>query len=214
MSFSSYNALIDSLIRDGYLKTPRIIDAFKATDRAGFVLQALISRAYENIPLPIGYKQTISQPLTVAFMLELLQPEAGNKILEIGAGSGWQTALLAYCVGDKGKVLALERIPEISAYGERNVSNYGFISSGRVQWKCEDGSSGFLSEAPYDRIIAAASASEFPESWLKQLTAGGRLVVPVKNSIWLAVRGEKEGEFRKTEYPGFAFVPLIHNQNT
>ena len=85
---------------------------------------------YVNEPLPIGHGQTISQPLTVAFMLELLQPEEGNKILDIGSGSGWQSALLAEIVGEKGKVYAMEVVPELKEYGEKNVSKYNFVKRG------------------------------------------------------------------------------------
>src|SRR3989344_5326068 len=106
------SALLRELIQGKYLKTPRLINAFLAIDRKDFVPPDLSDQAYDNEPLPIGYGQTISQPLTVAFMLEELSPKPGEKILDIGAGSGWQTALLAYIVsGSKaqGKVVAIER---------------------------------------------------------------------------------------------------------
>ena len=90
--------LIKELMAEGILKTPSIIEAFEKVDRKDFVPEELKDKAYLNTPLPIGYGQTISQPLTVAFMLELLQPQAGDKVLEIGSGSGWQTALLAHMV--------------------------------------------------------------------------------------------------------------------
>ncbi|MCD6283661.1 protein-L-isoaspartate O-methyltransferase, partial [bacterium] len=93
--------LIQQLISEGYLKTPEIIKAFREIDRKDFVPSYLKKEAYINAPLPIGFGQTISQPLTVAFMLELLQPKRGDKILDIGSGSGWTTALLAYIVGQK-----------------------------------------------------------------------------------------------------------------
>src|SRR3972149_2720436 len=122
--------LIKELMEEGILKTPSIIDAFEKVDRKDFVPEELKDRAYLNTPLPIGYGQTISQPLTVAFMLELLQPEKGNKILEIGSGSGWQTALLAYIVSGERKVFAAELIPELMAFGRQNVATYGFIKKG------------------------------------------------------------------------------------
>ena len=100
----SNSELVRGLIEEGYLKTERIIEAFLGVDRKDFVLEQYEDEAYLDIPLPIGYGQTISQPATVAFMLELLQPEEGDKIMDIGAGSCWQTAILASVVGEKGSV--------------------------------------------------------------------------------------------------------------
>ena len=108
------------------LKTPRIRAAFEAVDRADFVTSGYLPEAYEDYPLPIGAGQTISQPSTVAFMLELLEPAEGQNILDIGCGSGWTTALLAHVAGGKGSVLGLERIPELVAFGGENLSKYGF----------------------------------------------------------------------------------------
>src|SRR3990170_6021596 len=127
--------LIQELIETGYLKTPRIIDAFQNIDRVDFVPEPFKGEAYENYPLSIGFGQTISQPLTVAFMLELLQPKEGEKILDVGAGSGWLSALLAYIVGNPlrqpanggGKIIGIERIPELKEMAEKNISKYNYI---------------------------------------------------------------------------------------
>lgn len=202
------NNLIDGLIREGYLKTSRIIDAFRAIDRADFVPDDLKSEAYINAPLPIGRGQTISQPLTVAFMQELLEPQGGDKILDIGSGSGWQTALMAHIVGPKGKVFAIELIPEIMEFGKGNVAKYNFIEKGIVKFLCLDGSKGLPGEAPFDKIIAAAAAEKIPEAWKKQLKVGGKLVTPVGSSIWLLEKIGKD-KFKEKEFPGFAFVPFI-----
>lgn len=224
MAFSQ-KELADELISGGYLKTPVIIEAFKNIDRADFVLKEYKKETYGNYPLPIGFGQTISQPLTVAFMLELFQPIFGQKILDIGFGSGWQTAIIAYCVSNdglkngktkkqkdksqkNGKVFAIERIKELCGFGKNNMSKYNFMKKEVVKFYCQDGSLGLSEEAPFDGIIAAASAQELPMSWKEQLKIGGRIVAPIGNSIWLFIK-KSEKEFESFEYPGFVFVPLI-----
>ncbi len=202
--------LINQLIQQGYLKTPLIIEAFKKIKRENFVLEDLKNEADVNAPLPIGWGQTISQPLTVAFMLELLQPKPGDKILDIGSGSGWQTALLSYIVGNKGKVFAIERIPELMEWGKKNVAKYNFTEKGIVEFIRGDGIKGLLKEAPFDKIIVAASAQEVPEALKKQLKIGGKLVISVQSSIWLLIK-ESDKKFKEQEFPGFAFVPLIED---
>ncbi len=210
-SSPEYENLIDSLIRDGYLKTPEIIEAFKAIDRIDFVPEEYQAEAYINAPLPINFGQTISQPLTVAFMLELLEPKAGEKILDVGAGSGWTAGLLAQLVGEEGKVIAIERIPELKEMAEKNVSKYNFIEKGIVQVILADGSKGYKKEAPYDRIIAGAAAKgDIPVYWKRQLKIGGRIVAPVENSVFVIDKIGKNKYIQK-EYFGFSFVPLITN---
>lgn len=203
-------ALINHLIQQGYLKNPLIIEAFRKIKREDFVPENLKDEAALNAPLPIGWGQTISQPLTVAFMLELLQPEPGDKILDIGSGSGWQTAILAYIVS-KGKVFAIERIPQLFEFGKSNVAKYNFIEKKIVNFICGDGSKGLKKEAPFDKIIVAAAAEKIPETWKEQLRIGGRLVTPIQSSIWLLIK-ESEKKFTKQEFPGFAFVPLISDE--
>ncbi len=202
------NPFVSDFIKQGVLKTPRIIEAFKKIDRADFVPLELKRDAYINEPLPIGEGQTISQPLTVAFMIELLQPKSGDKIFEIGFGSGWQTALLAEIIGKSGKVFAVERIPKLFRFGRKNIAKYGFIKNGIVKAIGGDATLGLKRHAPFDRIIAAASADEIPDEWLHELKVGGRLVTPVKESIWLYIK-KSQNKFEKKEYPGFVFVPLV-----
>lgn len=204
--------LINELILDGYLKTPAIIDAFRKIDRADFVPEHLKSEAYINEPLPIGFGQTISQPLVVAFMLELLKPRPGQKILDIGLGSGWQTALLSHVVGEKGKVFGVEIIPELYEFGKENIAKYDFIKSGIAKIILSNGSVGMEREAPFDGIIAGAMAEKIPEILRRQMKVGGRMVIPARGSVWLIIR-KTENEFEEYEYPGFAFVPLVGRKN-
>jgi len=225
--------LIQSLIDEGYLKTPRIIEAFRAIDRADFVLLEYAGEAYGNYPLPIGHNQTISQPLTVAFLLELLDPRPGEKILDVGSGSGWTTALLASIVGEKGRVFAIERIPELCEFGKRNLAKY--FGEDRAKIICGDATEGFLKQAPFDpapfaddfvhgakrqsvkgagfdKILAGAAAfGEIPEVWKEQLKIGGRIVAPVGGSIKLYIK-KSEGKWEEKEFPGFSFVPLVKNK--
>ncbi len=204
--------LAEELINEGHLKTTSIIAAFRKIDRADFVPENLQNEAYGNYPLPIGFGQTISQPLTVAFMLELLQPRVGEKILDIGSGSGWQTALLAFIVGRKGggKVIAVERIKELFEMTVANVSKYNFIEKGIVRTVLGDGSDGFPEEAPFDKIIAAAAGESLPYAWKKQLKTGGLIVAPIENSIFVFEK-VSENNFKEEEYQGFSFVPLVKN---
>jgi len=201
-------ALINSLIEESWLKTPRIIEAFKKIKRIDFLPENIKNLAELNEALPIGYGQTISQPLVVAFMIEILNPWSGEKILDVGSGSGWTSAILGEVVGEKGKVIAIEIIPELMEFGKENVKNYNFVEKGVVEFICADGSKGYSKEAPFDKILASASAREIPRAWKEQLKVGGRIVTPIGTSIWLFIK-KSEKEFEEIEYPGFVFVPLI-----
>lgn len=207
--------LIQQLINEGILKTPHIIRAFEKVNRADFMLKEFKAEAEGNYPLPIGYGQTISQPLTVAFMLELLQPKKGDKILDIGFGSGWTTALLAEIVSSFGEVYAIERIEELKDFGESNVNKYfeRLKSKPLIKFFCQDGSRGLKKYAPFDKILVSAAASIIPDELLEQLKIGGRLVIPVgvsSQAITMAERISQE-EYKEKKHPGFVFVPLVQN---
>jgi len=202
------NRLINDLIRQSYLKTDSIIDAFSKINRVEFVPDDLKNQVEENVPLPIGYGQTISQPLTVAFMLELLSPQRGQNILDLGSGSGWTTALLSYIVGPRGKVSAIERIPELCEWGKTNADKFKFVKRGIANFYCIDGSEGYEKNAPYDRILISAMTQRIPNALKNQLKIGGKMVIPVHGSVWLLEKRGKD-DFYEKEYPGFSFVPLI-----
>jgi len=134
--------------------------------------------------------------------------QIGDKILDVGSGSGWTTALLSEIVGEEGRVIAIETIPELKEFGEKNVCKYNFISKGIVKFICGDGSKGCPGEALFDKILcSAAIQGEIPSAWKKQVKEGGRIVVPVGSSIYCLVKKGKD--FDKKEFPGFAFVPLV-----
>jgi protein-L-isoaspartate(D-aspartate) O-methyltransferase len=205
---TSQNHLLDELIAEGVLRTPAIIAAFRAIDRRDFVREEMEAEAYLNIPLPIGEGQTISQPLTVAFMLELVQPQTGENILDIGSGSGWQTALLAHIVGDKGHVTAIEIRPELCEWGQQNVAKYDWLAKGIVEMHCMSGLGGYPKRAPFDKIVAAAAGETIPDSWLEQIEVGGRIVTPIGSSVLQLIK-KSDTEWERHDHPGFAFVPLV-----
>lgn len=204
--------LVRKLINEGYLKTPKIIEAFRQIHRRDFLLDEMKDDYLEDIPLSISYGQTISQPLTVAFMLELLQPEEGDRVLDVGSGSAWTTALLAHIVGEEGRVYAIERIPQLKSFGEENLKKYNFKN---VEVFCGDGSRGLSEFAPFDKIqVAAAAKKEAPSALLDQLELNGRLVIPVggnSQDMVLFVKKTKD-EFEQKRFPGFQFVPLIEGE--
>lgn len=211
-------SLIQELIKDGYLKTPAIIEAFRAIDRKDFIPEELKDQAYINEALPIGNKQTISQPLVVAFMLEFLELKPGEKVLEIGTGSGWQTALMAHLGAT---IISIERIKELRDFAKQNLEKYGLLEasaesasnlrkSASILLMLGDGSKGYIKEAPYDKVIAAAAADALPSAWKEQLKIGGRLVAPVEHSIVVLDKVAKN-KFETREYFGFSFVPLVRS---
>jgi protein-L-isoaspartate(D-aspartate) O-methyltransferase len=197
--------LIDTMTFSGVLHTPHIIDAFREVDRKYFVPKMILEDVYADIPLPIGKNQTISQPSTVAFMLEHLGPKEGDDILDIGSGSGWTISLLCFVVGEKGSVIGLERVDELVEVGKKNLSKFHFGSHCRIQ---KAGEKLGLPGKQFDKILVSASAEEIPHKLFDQLRLGGILVIPVKNSIF---KFEKisDTKIKSEEFEGFVFVPLI-----
>jgi protein-L-isoaspartate(D-aspartate) O-methyltransferase len=182
-----------------------IEQAFGKVNRTDFLTDETRSMAEADMPLPIGYGQTNSQPTTVRLMLEWLGARPGDKVLDVGSGSGWTAALLAHIVGPRGKVYGVERIPELVEFGQNNIENAGIKNARVIQAGAKIGLPEF---APYDRILVSASADRLPQELISELKPGGKIVVPVNNSVW-EIHKNQSGEIGSTEHPGFAFVPLI-----
>jgi protein-L-isoaspartate(D-aspartate) O-methyltransferase len=198
--------LIKSLIERGVLKSPTIAKALKKVDRADFVPSGMKDLAYADEALPIGETQTISQPYTVVFMLELLEPKEGERIMDVGSGSMWQSAILAEIAGDKGKVYSIEINKDIFEFGKTNISKYPELMK-RIETYNQNADPA-PTGAKLDGVIAAAEVAEVPQSWRDQLNVNGRLVYPKNGSIFLEIK-RSEHEFEVSQFPGFAFVPFV-----
>lgn len=180
--------------------------AFREIKRADFVLLKYREDVDVDAPLPIGYGQTISQPTTVKMMLEWLGAEPGDKVLDVGSGSGWTTALLSNIVSKKGKVYAVERIPELKEFGEKNCQKIGLKN---VEFHlAKKDIFGLPACAPYERILVSASTEELPQELIEQLKVGGKLVIPVKDTI-LEISKTSKKNIKINEHYGFVFVPLV-----
>ncbi len=187
------------------IKDPRVVEAIARVPREEFVPEEIQQSAYENMPLPIGYGQTISQPLIVAMMTEALLLNGSEKVLEIGTGSGYQTALLSQLAKH---VVSVERIPPLAERAARVLSALGYAN---VDVHVGGDVLGRPEEAPYDAIIVTAAAPEVPRELLEQLGSGGRLVIPVgSRELQELVRIVKtpEGALRHNLGP-CRFVPLL-----
>jgi protein-L-isoaspartate(D-aspartate) O-methyltransferase len=192
--------LVGKGIRNG-----RVLDAFRAVPRHLFVPEAEQARAYEDHPVGIGHQQTISQPFMVACMSQALELSGGERVLEVGTGSGYQTAILL-ALG--ATVYTVERIPELAETARKNLERAGFPGA---HFKVDDGTLGWPEEAPFDRVIVTAGAPSLPIALLQQLREGGSMVIPVGNESeqeLLLVRREG-GLVKKKRICACVFVKLL-----
>jgi protein-L-isoaspartate(D-aspartate) O-methyltransferase len=194
-------------LRDHYgLSDRRVLDAMLTVPRHFFVPEALQGRAYDDHALPIAASQTISQPFIVARMSELLELDDRSRVLEIGAGSGYQTAILAKLAA---QVYAIERIAELAREAQARIRGLGIYNA---TVKCFDGTLGWSANAPYDGILVAAGGPEIPEPLVAQLQLGGRLVIPIgdtrESQRLIRVIKTESGDVRE-DHGACAFVPLI-----
>ena len=201
---TSNKSLIKKLSDSGHLKHAQIKQAMERFDRKRFIPEEFRNAAYLDMPVVIGYGATTTQPSTIAFMLEHLDIKPGHKVLEIGTGSGYLTALLSTLVGEKGRVYSVEILPEVAAFGDFNIQKHDLNN---VKTFVANGRKGLARYAPYDRIVASADARRIPRAWKDQLKEGGILITPSrKHMVRLVKRGKFE--YGRMEYPTFSFVDL------
>ncbi len=199
------HAMVEGLRREG-IRSAEVLEALQAVPRHLFVPEVAASAAYEDIPLPIGYGQTISAPYVVAYMTALLAPRPGMKVLEVGTGSGYQAAVLAAMIG---RLYSIEIVPELAREASSRLSRLGF---GGVRVRQGDGYYGWPEEAPFDAMIVTAAADHLPPPLLKQLAIGGRMVIPLgpRHTVQtlLLVTKRADGTFERRPLLPVRFVPM------
>jgi len=199
-----YSMVETQLVRRGILDK-RVLTAMGNVSREKFVPKDSIDSAYEDSPLTIGEGQTISQPYMVAIMTECLELQGNEKILELGTGSGYQTAILAELAES---VISIERIPPLAEQAKQKLDELGYKN---IKVICADGTLGYPAEQPYNGIIVTAGAPKIPETLVNQLQVGGKLVIPVGSrfSQTLTVVEKKEKGYKNRAVCGCVFVPLL-----
>jgi len=204
---SQLDDLISILKNTKFLTENKIESAFRNIPRHEFVMPSELDKAYYNEPLPIMKNQTISQPIVVSRMTEWLDIKKGQKILEIGTGSGWQTAILSYLVGS-GIVYSVEFHPELVKFARENLEKLGIDN---VHVILDDGSMGYPKESPYDRIIITAACTEIPLPLFDQLRENGLIIAPVGDSSQslILLKKTSEGIIELKNQSNYVFVPLL-----
>jgi protein-L-isoaspartate(D-aspartate) O-methyltransferase len=214
---TDWDKLIDGLIKQGILRSPKVIRAMRTVPRTKFLPQDMQSYTATDTPLPVGFGQTISAPHMVSIMNEALQLEVGNKVLEVGAGSGWHAATIAEIIAPKGAprsewghVYTTEIVQALAEIAKKNVMNVGY--GDRVTIIHADGSKGYPEKAPYDRVLVTAAAPDVPEPLLEQLKSDGIMLVPVGSvSMFqnlIKITKGSDGKIKQENLGGVAFVPL------
>lgn len=201
--------LVDGLVRRGYITKCEVAEALRKVPREEFVPRSLMDEAYIDTPLPIGSGQTISAPHMVAMMAEALDLRPGQKVLEVGGGSGYHAAVTAELVSPGGHVFTVERLPALVEFARDNIARTGYSDS--VTVILSDGSVGLPSEAPFDRIFVACGAPAVPEPLKSQLKDGGLMLVPVGGRMYQnLVKIERRGDrYISQDLGGCVFVPLV-----
>ena len=200
-------AMVERQIESRGITDPKILEAFRAVPREAFISEDYADLAYGAHPLPIEAGQTISQPYIVALMIKAAEIKPGDKVLEVGAGSGYAAAVISRIAG---KVVAIERQRELVKIAQQRIARLGYDNVKIVEG---DGTRGCPEEAPFDAILAAASGSHLPPQWVEQLAEGGRIVMPVGDPGWIQklvkVTKGPGGNLITEDLGGVRFVPLI-----
>jgi protein-L-isoaspartate(D-aspartate) O-methyltransferase len=217
MERSDWQKLIDNLQRQKVLRTPKVVSAMLYVPRTKFLPAEKQEYNSDDAPLPIGFGQTVSAPHVVSIMNEALQFEVGNKVLEVGAGSGWQAATIAELITNKeaprsewGHIYAMEIVQELAEQAKKNIMNAGY--GDRVTIINGDGSVGYPEKAPFDRIVVTAAAPEVPVPLFEQLKSGGIMVIPIgKDSLFqnlMKITKDADGKVSRENLGGVSFAPL------
>jgi len=200
--------MVETQIKARGIDDPLVLEAMLNVPRHVFVEEALRNQAYGDHPLPIGERQTISQPFMVAFMTQALKLNGGEKVLEIGTGSGYQVAVLAQIAG---QVFTVERIPGLARKARKNLDKIG---CSKVNIKVSDGTDGWRDQAPFDGILVTAGGPQIPENLKSQLSPGGRMIIPVGSREIQTLKRltrREDGSFLEEDLLDCRFVPLIGN---
>jgi len=200
-------AMVERQIESRGIREPTILEAFRSVPREEFLADEYRDIAYGDHPIPIEVGQTISQPYIVALMIHAAEIKCGDRVLEVGAGSGYAAAVMSRIAGE---VIAMERQAELVAVAQERMQRLGYDNVRIVEG---DGTRGWPGEAPYDAILAAASGSHVPPAWVEQLTDGGRIVMPVGDPGWVQklvkVTKGPAGKLITEDLGAVRFVPLI-----
>ncbi len=205
--------VLDSGMKSQRATDPRVSAAFAAIPRKGFLTDSERRYADKDRPLPIGHGQTNSQPTTVRNMLTLLDVRSGHRVLDVGSGSGWTTALLGHLTGPAGRVYGVELVPDLAEWGGRNLASLGMPwtsiqpAGPPAGQPAGDGVLGLPEHAPFDRILVSAEARKLPPALVDQLGGGGRMVIPVAGRLSVVDR-DADGTVDVRRVGHYAFVPL------